>query len=204
MPKMNCLKTDCFNITDVSDMDAYPLSTKLGANMSPRAFNQTKETHCAIIVTLRPGSLQLLLIQVTQLVDLCRLTRQNALGDLDRATDRSPAGDGILRRLGSHLDDDDSRVVRSTVVLAVAEVAHPRLQCRAVVLVHFLPVRLNRRGARDGRPLAGAVQEAQVHGLVGGQVVRLTRFRVGVEDVVDAVALLEKDARGQGLVIPSL
>lgn len=110
---------------------------------------------------------------MTQLVDLGRLARQNALGDLNRATDRSPAGDGILRRLGRDLDDDDPRVVGTTVVLAVAEVAQPRLQRRAVVLVHFLPVRLNRRGARDGRPLARVVQEAQVHGLVGGQVVRL-------------------------------
>ncbi|RMY03184.1 hypothetical protein D0868_07588 [Hortaea werneckii] len=115
----------------------------------------------------------LLLIQVTQLVDLSCLTGQNALGNLNRATDRSPAGDGILRRLGRDLDDDDAGVVGATVVLAVAEVAYPRLQRRAVVLVHFRPVRLDRRGARDGRPLAGVVQEAQVHGLVGGQVVRL-------------------------------
>lgn len=127
---------------------------------------------------------------MAQLVDLWGLTRHDTLCDLDGAADSGPAGDSVLRRLRSDLDHDDSWVVWTTVVLAIAEVPNPRLEGRAVVLVHLLAVGLDRSNTGDGSPLAGGVEEAQVDIWVGLEVVGLAGLGVGVEDVVNAMALL--------------
>lgn len=75
-------------------------------------------------------------------------------------------------------------------MLAVAEVAEPGFERGRVVLVDLFAVGLDFGGAGDRGPFAGAVDEADVYFGVLGEVVGLAGFGVGVEDEVDAVALL--------------
>lgn len=127
-----------------------------------------------------------------QLIHLRRLTGNNALCKLRKATDRSPVADRILRRLAVDLDQDNPRVLGAAVVRAVAQVADPRLQRGRVVLLDLLAGGFESRFAGDGGPFAGGVEEGEVDVRVGVQVVGLAGFGVGVEDEVDAVALLEQ------------
>jgi len=95
-----------------------------------------------------------------------------------------------LRRDGIDLDDAHSWVVWATVVLSVAEVTDPCLERGRIVLVDEATVCHNLGLARDGGPFAGVVEEAEVDVGVGLEVVGLAGLGVGVEDEVDAVALL--------------
>lgn len=125
-----------------------------------------------------------------QLVHLRRLACHNALCDLNRASDRRLPADSVLRGLGRDLDDADAGILGSTIVLAVAEVTQPRFERGRVVLAYLFAVGLDFGGAGDGGPFAGAVDEADVYFAVLGEVVGFAGFGVGVEEEVDAVALL--------------
>jgi len=99
--------------------------------------------------------LELLLVQVSQLVDLWSLTSDNTLGELGESTNGSPIADGVLSGFGSDLDDDNSWVVWTTVVLAVTEVTNPSLESWRVVLADLLTVGLDLGITRNRSPLAG-------------------------------------------------
>lgn len=92
------------------------------------------------LVDIKLTLAQLRLIDIPQLVDIRALSGNYTLRKLDKPTNSRPLRSRILRRKSSNLDSADSRVVRSAVVLAVAEVSDPRLERRAVVLVDELAV----------------------------------------------------------------
>ena len=138
----------------------------------------------------RPRLLQLLLAQVSQLVDRRRLPRDNTLNQLNRTAKLRSTRRRILDSLRLDLDQSDSRVVRPSVMLAIAPITVRGLDRRRVVLVNQFPVGLDGCIARDGSPLARVVEEAKVDFAVALDVVRLAGLGVGVEDQVDAVALL--------------
>jgi hypothetical protein len=75
-------------------------------------------------------------------------------------------------------------------VNAVAEVAEPRLEAAAVRLLDQLAILDEASLTRDGRPLAGAVDEGDVDVRVVGQVVGLAGLVVCVEEKVDASGFL--------------
>jgi hypothetical protein len=81
-------------------------------------------------------------------------------------------------------------VLGSTVVLAITKVTDPRLERGGVVLTHNLAISLNRGMTRNGCPFTRAVDEANVDRLVFLEVVCLAGLGVGVEEEVEAVALL--------------
>jgi hypothetical protein len=87
-------------------------------------------------------------------------------------------------------NDADARVLWATVVLAITEISNPRLQRWRVVLLDNSAVGLNGSLSGDGRPLAGAVDEANVDRRVLLEVVGLARLGVGVEEEVEAVSFL--------------
>ena len=91
-----------------------------------------------------------------------------------------------------HLDADDANpgVVLASVVDPVLQVAEPRLELRAVVLLDQLAVRDDAGDAADRGPLARGVDERDVDVRVLGEVVRLARLVVAVEEQVDATVLL--------------
>lgn len=79
--------------------------------------------------------LQLVRIQLPQLVHLGALSRYGTLGHLHSTTQHVLVVDCVCCRLCSNLDDANSWVVRSTIVLAVTEVTDPSLQSRRVVFL---------------------------------------------------------------------
>ena len=138
----------------------------------------------------RPRLLQLLLVEVTELVDRRRLTSHNTLDQLDRAANRRSVGSRVLNGLRLDLDKTDSWILWAAIVLAVLEITEPGFERRRVELANLLPVGLDGGDAGDGRPLAGVVEEAEVDFAVALEVVGLAGLGVGVEDQVDAVAFL--------------
>ena len=72
----------------------------------------------------------------------------------------------------------------------VTKVAQPGFEGRRVVRLDLGTIRDDRRIARDRRPLPRAVEESQVDFGMGGQIIRLAGFGVGMEQKVDAIAFL--------------
>ena len=134
-----------------------------------------------------------------QLVDLWSLASDDALGHLESGAECILPADGVLGTLALDFNHRDSRIVRTAVVLPIAEVAEPRLETGRVELVHLFPVGDDGRIARDGRPFAVRVQEAQVDFRVGLDIVRLARLGVGVEDEVRSVVLLSQQTTVSGV-----
>lgn len=136
--------------------------------------------------------LELRLVQVSELVDLSGLASDNTLGELNRVAEStgSRSGDGVLSSLGLDLDEDDSGVFGTTVVLAVTEVTQPCLEAGGVVLADLLAIGLDGGDTGDGSPLARGLEEGEVDVVVRLEVIGLAGLAVGVEDEVDAVALL--------------
>jgi hypothetical protein len=77
-----------------------------------------------------------------------------------------------------------------TIVLPIAEITQPRLQRRRVVRPNLFTVGLNSRFPGNRRPLAAAIEEAEVDLRIRSEVIGLARLGIGVEDEVDAVVLL--------------
>lgn len=130
------------------------------------------------------------LVNVPQLVDAGRFAGRNALGQLNKATNSGPPRDSILCSLGLDPDHTNTRVLWATIVLAVAEVTNPGLQGWRVVLPDDITVGLDRGMARDRSPFAGGVDEANVDRRVFLEVIGLAGLGVGVEEKVEAIALL--------------
>ena len=134
--------------------------------------------------------LNLVRLNVPKLVDLSSLASDNALGELHSAANGSAPAGGVLRSLAGDLDEADTGVLGTAVVLAVTEVTEPGLERRRVVLLDTRAVGLDGSGAGDAGPLAGVVEESQVDLGVLLEVVGLAGLGVGVEDEVNAVVLL--------------
>jgi hypothetical protein len=134
--------------------------------------------------------LNLLCLDVPKLVHLSSLAGDNALGELNCTTNGRAPGNSVLCGLAGDLDEADARVLRATVVLAVAEVTEPGLERGRVVLLDARAVGLDGSGAGDAGPLAGVVEESKVDLGVLLEIVGLAGLGVGVEDEVDAVVLL--------------
>ena len=142
------------------------------------------------IQLLRATSLlQLLLAQMPELVDLRRLARNHTLSNLDRTADCGGTRSSILRRLARDLDHNDTRILGTTIVLSITEVAEPGFEGGGVVLADLFAVGLDGGFAANAGPFAGVVEEAEVDVRMGFEVVGFAGFGVGVEDEVDVVLL---------------
>ena len=75
---------------------------------------------------------------------------------------------------------------------AVTKIAEPGFQGRGVVFLDSGAVGDDACSAGDGSPLAGSVEECNVGSIVGGYIVSLARFGVGVEYEVDATRFLQE------------
>jgi hypothetical protein len=87
-----------------------------------------------------------------------------------------------LRSAGLDADNSDTWVVWATIVLAVAEIAKPRLQRRRVVLLDDGAIGLDRGVTGDGCPLARVGDETEVDRRMLFEVVGLAGLGVGVEE----------------------
>lgn len=72
----------------------------------------------------------------------------------------------------------------------VAQVADPCLQSGRIVLLHNAAIGLDGGMSRDRGPFTTVVDEADVDGRVCLKVIGLAGFSVGVEEKIEAVALL--------------
>jgi hypothetical protein len=134
--------------------------------------------------------LNLVRLNVPKLVDLSSLASDNTLSELHSAANGSAPADGVLHSLAGDLDEADTGILGTAVVLAVTEVAEPGLEGGRVVLLDAGAVGLDGGGAGNAGPLAGVVEETEVDFGVLLEVVGLAGLGVGVEDEVDAVVLL--------------
>jgi hypothetical protein len=79
---------------------------------------------------------------------------------------------------------------------AVPQVAQPRPEVLAVMLLDERPVRDDVGLAADRRPLSRAVEEADVDVRVAREVVRLAGLGVCVEEEVNAAGFLGREGPG--------
>lgn len=138
----------------------------------------------------RPPLLGLRLGDLPQLVDRRHLARQRTLSDVGHPADKVLGCHAVGDRGGLDADDADSGVVGGAVVDSVAEVANPGLEGWAVVLLDEASVGDDLGHAADGGPLARAVDEGDVDVGVCRELIGLVRLGVGVEEEVNASALL--------------
>ena len=133
----------------------------------------------------------LTLADLPQLVHLCSISGDRALHHACCSADGGTPGNGIRRSLGLDFDDSDTRVVLTAIVCAIAEVANPGLELLRVVFLDNIAITDHRSFAADRSPLACAVEEGDIDGRVGIEIVGLAGFGVGVEDEVDATGFLD-------------
>lgn len=129
-------------------------------------------------------------IDLAQLVDRSCVASHSTLGNLERVSKECLVCDGVCGSIDLDADDANPGVVLGTIMLTIAEVTHPSLQAWAVVLLDSATVGIDGGRARDGRPLAGAIQEADVDLRILLQLIRLVRFGVGKEEQLGAILLL--------------
>ncbi len=134
--------------------------------------------------------LQLRLVKFANVIKTRRLASNSALGDLHRAAHHVPVEQRIRDALGLDAYGADARILRPAVVLPIAEITHPGFQLLGVVLLDDGAVGVDTRGAAYAGPLAAGVEEGDVDGRIGFEVVGFSRFGVGEEEDVDAAALL--------------
>jgi hypothetical protein len=130
----------------------------------------------------RPPLANLILSDLPQLANSRCLARDNALNHLHSASNHGLTCNLVCRSLGLDFDHANSWIVLATIMCAVTEVAEPGLQSRRVVFLDSGAVSEDAGFAGNGCPLAGAVEEGDVDGRVGGDVICLAGFGVGVED----------------------
>jgi hypothetical protein len=146
-----------------------------------------------VLISSKLTLLNLLLLNVPKLVDLGSLASDNTLGELNRAADSSASGSSVLCGLAGNLDETNTGILGTAVVLAITEVAEPGLERCRVVLLDAGAVGLDGSGAGDAGPLAAVVEESEVDVRVLLEVVGLAGLGVGVEDEIDAVVLLRSE-----------
>lgn len=125
-----------------------------------------------------------------QLINIGRLPRNSTLDNLHCTRHEILLTSRISHRTRLNLNQPDSRIFRSTIMFSITEVSEPSLESWGVVLSDFGAVGFDGCGAGEGGPFARVVEESDVDLGVGVEVVGFAGFGVGVEDEVDAVALL--------------
>jgi len=139
---------------------------------------------------LAPPLLHLLLVNLSQIIDVRDLARHRAFDHLNAPPNRRAFTDCIRDRDSFDADHANARVVLTAVVHPVAQVAQPRLQRGAVVFGDGGPVGHDVGDAGDGCPAAVGREERDVYVRVGLKVGSFAGFRVGVEEEVDAAGFL--------------
>lgn len=134
--------------------------------------------------------LQLILRQFPQLIHIRRTPRHRPLHNLRPASQHRLRSNRIRRRLGRNLNDPNPRILRSTIMGSIFQIPQPRLQRRRIIFANHLAIDDNFGFAANGSPFAGGIEEGDVDFGVGFQVVGFAGFGVGVEEEVDAAALL--------------
>lgn len=84
-------------------------------------------------------------------------------------------------------------------MLAVTQVAKPGLEGRGIVFLYGLAVGEDGGFAGDGRPFTSGIEEGDVDCRVGGYVVGLAGFGVGMEYQVDASSFLGGKIKVSGI-----
>ena len=138
----------------------------------------------------RPPLANLTLTDLPQLAHGRRLPCHNTLHHLHSPADHSLARNLVCSSLGLDFDDANSWITLATVMCAVTKITEPGLQSRGIVFLDGGAVCEDAGLAGDGGPFASAVEEGDVDGAVGGDVVGFAGFGVGVEDQVDATGFL--------------
>jgi hypothetical protein len=82
-----------------------------------------------------------------ELVDGCGLASHGTLGDLSRSPEEGLVSDRVGDSQSLDADDSNSRIVLRAIVLAIAKISHPGLQCRGVVFLDQAAVGLDGGGA---------------------------------------------------------
>jgi hypothetical protein len=141
-----------------------------------------------------PPLLNLIFGDLSKLVHTRRIPCDSTLRDIRKPIDQILPHNRIRRRQQIDLDNPNSRILRSAIMLSIAQVTNPGLQAGGVVLVDDGAVGEDRGRAGEGGPFAGGVQEGDVDVPVGGEVVGFAGFGVGVEEEVDAAVLLFKQS----------
>lgn len=134
---------------------------------------------------------KLLLTQLPQLIHTRCPSRYHSLCDLYAPTNRTLSNYRIRRCLRRDLDDANSRIFRTAIVLSVAEIAEPRFEGGRVVLFDDRAVGDDVCLAGHGSPLTGAVEEGDVDVRIRVDVVGLAGFGVGVEDQINTASFLQ-------------
>ena len=146
-----------------------------------------------IAKSLRLTFTQLLLAQLPQLIHLRRLSRHSALRNLDPPPHKTLIRNRIRRSHGLDFNNPDPWIIRATIMLSVAEVAHPGFQRGRVVFVDEGAVGGDGGFAGNGSPFARGVQEGDVDIGVGFEVVGFAGFSVRVEEEIDTAGFLGPD-----------
>lgn len=131
---------------------------------------------------LSPPLVDFGLSELSEIVDICDLAGDGTLDHFDATADESAFADGIGGGDGLDLDDADAGIVLAAVVHAVAQVAQPGLERRAVVFLHHAAVRDDACCAGNRCPAAVSGQESNVDVRVRFKVRCLACLCVGVEE----------------------
>ena len=134
--------------------------------------------------------LQLLLAKLPQLVDLRRRAGDSPFDNIRTPAQRSPSRNCICCCESLDLDDTNPRVFRSSIMLAIFQVAKPCLQGRRIVFADHLTISDNVGFAGNRGPFAGGVEEGNVDLRFGLEVIGFAGFGVGVEEEVNAATFL--------------
>jgi len=140
----------------------------------------------------RPPLVDFIFANLPQLSNSWHVTRHNTLHHLHSSSYHSISCNLVCSGLGLDSDDADSWVILATIMCAVTKIAEPGFQGRGVVFLDSGAVGDDACSAGDGSPLAGSVEECNVGSIVGGYIVSLARFGVGVEYEVDATRFLQE------------
>lgn len=125
-----------------------------------------------------------------ELIHMGRFSCENPLCNLSSTADEVPSLQRVSHSGGLDTNNANPGIILRAIVDSIIKVAQPRLQPNAVRLLDQLTISHNTCLARDGCPLAGAVDEGYVDMGIVGQVVGLSRFSVCVEEEVNASGFL--------------
>jgi hypothetical protein len=140
----------------------------------------------------QPPLADFLFANLPQLSNSWHVTRRNTLHHLYGSSNHSLSCNLVCSGLSLHADDADSWIILATIMCAVTKIAEPGFQGRGVVSLDSGTVGDDAGFARDRSPLAGTVEERDVDSVVGGDVVSLARFGIGVKYEVDATRFLQE------------
>lgn len=118
------------------------------------------------------------------------LSRDNPLSNLSSTADEVTSLQRVCH--GGRLDTDNAnaRIILRPIMDSVTKVAQPRLQSAAIRLLDQLAICHQACFARDGCPLARAIDEGYIDVGVIGQIVSFSGFGIRVEEEIDTPRFL--------------